>query len=468
MFVICGLAGCASGPEYKRPDAPMPQQFGLSAPWEVARPQDGDSKGSWWVVFGDTKLDALEEQALAGSQTLKAASFRLAGARQQITVARADFFPTIGAQFGDSRDRVSANRPQLSALPNISTLQNDLTTGITVSYEPDLFGRVRREVEATVANAEEARADLENTRLLVTSELASDYYSVRELDVEIRVVRESIQSQRRALDYVSNRRDLGVASGLDLAQQQAELDSTTTQLSLLANTRAQYEHAVAALVGVPATDFHVAEETVPLQIPRIPTGVPSDLLQRRPDVAIAERAVAYSNAQIGIAKTAYFPGVGLTGEYGRESTQVSNLFSAPSVAWVLGLSLTETIFDGGRRSANVAIAEANKDASSANYRQAVLIAIKEVEDGLSELSTLAEASAEAQRAVQSSQRALDLASERYAGGLVSYIDVVTAQSLVLANQRQAAQILGQQLHAAVYLVEALGGGWEGLEHSRSS
>jgi NodT family efflux transporter outer membrane factor (OMF) lipoprotein len=463
-MVLSGLfiAGCAMGPNYQRPDAPVPEKFSLAAPWEVARPQDGEAKGAWWGMFGDAKLDALESQALAGSQTLKAATFRLTGAREQITVARADLFPTIGAQFGNNRDRNSVNRPELSNVPNISTLQNDFTTGLTVSYEPDLFGRVRREVEASVANAAEVAADLENTRLLVTSEVASDYYNLRELDIEIRVVTESIQAQQRALDYVSNRHDLGAASGLDLAQQQAQLDATTTQLSLLENTRAQYEHAIAALVGVPATDFHVAVETVPLQIPRIPAGLPSDLLQRRPDVAIAERAVAYSNAQIGIAETAYFPGVGLTGEYGRESTQISNLFSAPSLAWVLGLSITETIFDAGRRSANVAIAEASKGAAIANYRQSVLTAIKEVEDGLSELSTLAVASAQADKAVQSSQRALDLANDRYSGGLVTYIDVVTAQSLVLTNQRQAAQIRGQQLLAAVFLVKALGGGWQGL------
>jgi multidrug efflux system outer membrane protein len=459
------LSGCAAGPDYKRPDSPVPEQFSAQAPWEVARPQDGVAKGAWWQVFGDANLNQLESGALEQSQTLKAAAFRLSGAREQITVARADLFPTIGVQAGDNRERDSVNRPELSNVANISTLQNDFTTGITVSYEPDLFGRVRRSVENARANAEEARADLENTRLLVTSELAADYYNLRELDIEIKVVNESIESQQRALDYVTNRHDLGVASGLDLAQQQAQLDSTTTQLSLLANQRAQFEHAIAALIGVPATGFHIEAQTVPLQVPKIPTGVPSDLLQRRPDVAIAERNVAANNAQIGIAQAAYFPSLPLTGEYGRESTSVGSLFSAPSLAWVLGLSITETIFDAGRRTANVAIAEANTGAATANYRQTVLTAIKEVEDGLSELKTLSAASAQATRAVDSSQRALDLASTRYSGGLVTYIDVVTAQSLVLTNQRQAAQIRGQQLLAAVFLVKALGGGWQGLNAS---
>jgi NodT family efflux transporter outer membrane factor (OMF) lipoprotein len=465
LALVLALSGCAVGPDYKKPDSPVPAQFSAEAPWEVARPQDGLAKGSWWLLFGDANLNQLEASALEQSQTLKAAAFRLSGARQQITVARADLFPTIGVQAGDNRERNSVNRPQLANAANISTLQNDFTTGITVSYEPDLFGRVRRSVESAEANAEEARADLENTRLLVTSELAADYYNLRELDIEIKVVNESIDSQQRALDYVTNRHDLGVASGLDLAQQQAQLDSTTTQLSLLTNQRAQFEHAIAALVGVPATDFHIVAETVPLQVPMIPTGVPSDLLQRRPDVAIAERNVAANNAQIGIASATYFPSVPLTGEYGRESTSVGSLFSAPSLAWVLGLSITETIFDAGRRSANVAIAEANTGAATANYRQTVLTAIKEVEDGLSELKTLSAASAQATRAVESSQRALDLASTRYSGGLVTYIDVVTAQSLVLTNQRQAAQIRGQQLLAAVFLVKALGGGWQGLNAS---
>ena len=381
------LAACAVGPDYKRPDEPVPAQFSTQAPWEVARPDDAKAKGDWWQVFGDDRLDSLESEAIKQSQTLQAAAYRLTAAREQITVASADLFPTVGVQGGNNRVRNSVNRPELSNLPNISTLQNDITTGFTVSYEPDLFGRVRREVESTVANAEEASADLENTRLVVTSELAADYYNLRELDIELQVVRQSILYQQRALQFVANRHDLGAASGLDLAQQQAQLDATTTQVNLLANTRAQYEHALAALVGVPATGFHVEPENVPLQIPQIPTGVPSDLLQRRPDVAYAERAVAASNAQIGVATAAYFPNVSISGEYGRESTQLGSLFAAPSLAWVLGLSLTETIFDAGRRSANVRIAEANKAAATANYRATVLTAIKEVEDGLSELIT---------------------------------------------------------------------------------
>ena len=441
----------------------MPAQFSAQAPWEVARPDDGRAKGDWWQVFADQRLNALEADAIKQSQTLQAATYRLTAAREQITVASADLFPTVGVQAGNNRVRNSVNRPELSNLPNISTLQNDITTGFTVSYEPDLFGRVRREVESTVASAEQASADLENTRLLVTSELAADYYNLRELDIELEVVRESILYQQRALQFVSNRHDLGAASGLDLAQQQAQLDATTTQVNLLANTRAQYEHALAALIGVPATGFHVEAENVPLGIPQIPTGVPSELLQRRPDVAYAERAVAASNAQIGVATAAYFPNLSISGQYGRESTQLGNLFSAPSLAWVLGLSLTETLFDAGRRTANVRIAEANKAVATANYRQTVLTAIKEVEDGLSELITLNGASQQALLAVKSSQRALDLANDRYTGGLVNYLDVVTAEAQVLANQRQAAQIRGMQLLAAVYLVKALGGGWQGLD-----
>jgi len=253
-----------------------------------------------------------------------------------------------------------------------------------------------------------------------------------------------------------------VASGLDLAQQQAQLDSTTTQIDLLRNQRAQFQHAIAALVGVPAAGFMIAAAPTQLVVPAIPVSVPSDLLERRPDVAAAERAVAVSNASIGVALAAYFPNLNLSGQYGRESTKLANLFTAPSVAWVLGLSLTETIFDAGRRSANVEIARAATSEASANYRDAVLTAVKEVEDGLTGLETLARASAEAQRAVASSQRALDLANDRYSGGLATYLDVVTAQGQVLTNERQAVQIRGQQLVTAVYLVKALGGGWEGL------
>lgn len=463
MVALVALSGCSLGPAFERPALALPDHYSTEGPWVPAAPQDALPKGAWWELFGDPDLNKLEADALLQSQTLKAAVARLAEARAQITVASADLFPTVGVSAGATRSRNSINRPRLDPLVNnFSTLQNDYTPAFTVNYEPDLFGRVSGQVAETVANAAEVEANLENTRLLVTSELAADYYNLRELDIEIEVVRESIDSQQHALDFVTSRHDLGIASGLDLAQQEAQLDATTTQIDLLRNQRAQFQHAIAALVGVPAAGFAIAAAPTPLNVPVVPASVPSDLLERRPDVAAAERAVAVSNASIGVALAAYFPNLNLSGQYGRESSELANLFTAPSVAWVLGLSLTETIFDAGRRSANVEIARAATSEASANYRGAVLTAVKEVEDGLTGLETLARASAEAQKAVASSQRALDLANDRYAGGLVTYLDVVTAQGIVLTNQRQAVQIRGQQLVTAVYLVKALGGGWQGL------
>jgi len=458
------VGGCSLGPAFERPQMALPEHYSIEGPWLPATPADALPKGQWWMVFGDPALNKLEDDALAGSQTLKAAVARLTQARAQITVASSALFPTVGVTGGATRSRDSINRPRLNPLvPNFSTLQNDYTPAFTVNYEPDLFGRVSGQVTESVENAAEVEAMLENTRLLVTSEVAADYYNLRELDIEIDVIRQSIDAQQHALEFVSSRHDLGIASGLDLAQQQALLDSTTTQIDLLRNQRGQLQHAIAALVGAPASSFLIAPQESPLIVPRVPTGVPSDLLERRPDVAAAERAVAISNASIGVALAAYFPNLTLSGQYGRESTELANLFSAPSVAWVLGLSLTETIFDAGRRSANVEIARAATSEASANYRDTVLTAVKEVEDGLTGLTTLARASDEAQRAVASSQRALDLANDRYSGGLATYLDVITAEGQVLTNQRQAAQIKGQELVTAVYLVKALGGGWQGID-----
>jgi NodT family efflux transporter outer membrane factor (OMF) lipoprotein len=293
----------------------------------------------------------------------------------------------------------------------------------------------------------------------LTSEVAADYFNLRELDIEIDVIDQGIKLQRGALDFVSSRHNLGDASGLDLAQQQALLDSTTTQIDLLRNQRAQLEHAIATLVGKPAPTFAIQPEVLSLSVPDIPLDLPSDVLQRRPDVASSERAVAAANAQIGVAKAAFFPSLPLFANYGRESNQVANLFAASSTLWSFGVTATQTIFDAGRNQGNLDIAKASYTASVATYRQTVLTAFQEVEDGLAGLGTLARATAQAQAAVKSAQRVLDLANDRYSGGVATYLDVITAQQALLTNQRQAAQIRGQQMVTAVFLVKALGGGW---------
>jgi NodT family efflux transporter outer membrane factor (OMF) lipoprotein len=329
----------------------------------------------------------------------------------------------------------------------------------SVRYEADLFGGVRRQVEGARASAEQARADLENARLVLTSEVAADYFSLRELDVEIDVIDQGIRLQRRALDFITARHELGDASGLDLAQQQALLDSTTTQIDLLRNQRGQYEHALAALLGTPAPSFTIEPKVIELIVPSVPLDLPSDVLQRRPDVASSERAMAAANAQIGVARAAFFPSIPFFANYGRESNRVADLFTAPSTLWSFGLSATQTLFDAGLRAGNLDFARAGYAASVATYRQTVLTAFQEVEDGLVGLGTLARASAEASAAVHSAQRVLDLANDRYAGGVATYLDVITAQQALLTNQRLEAQIRGQQMVTAVFLVKALGGGW---------
>jgi len=457
------LGACAVGPDYRAPATTLPPQWATEAPWRAAAPQDSIERGSWWRIFGDARLDALEASLLEHNATLEQAGEHYAQARALVRASAAAYFPTLNAGAGALRDRISARRPLGNyAVPNSSTVQNDFTAGFNVHYELDLFGGVRRQVEAARAASEQAAADLANARLVLTAELAADYFTLRALDAEIDVVRQNIAQERRALDFVSARHDMGVASGLDLAQQQSQLDTTITQIDLLRVQRAQFEHALATLTATPAPAFTLAPQTGALQVPDIPVGVPSDLLQRRPDVASAERALAVANAQIGVAKAAYFPSVPLVAGYGSESNVLTSLLTAPANLWSLGVSATQPLFDAGRIGAGVDFARAGYQGALAQYRQAVLGAMQEVQDGLSSLANLQRAASEAGAAVGSAQRVVDIANDRYTGGLATYLDVVTAQQALLANQRQQVQISGQQLVAAVFLVKALGGGWEGM------
>ena len=312
------------GPDYQRAEAPLAPAWQPAAPWQAADPSDTKLKGRWWELFHDPALNPLVDQALTANQSLKVASARLDQAHAQLSIARADLFPTVELGASATRAKTSANRPLSSyTVPNQSTVQNDFKIGPQVSYEVDLFGRVRREVEGARASAEQAEADYENARLILIATLSSDYFSLREVDAEIEVVRHSLDLQRDALTFVQSRHDLGFATGLDLAQQQSLLDSSATQLELLGVQRAQLEHAIATLVGTPAPLFKLAPAPLVSPLPSLPVGLPADLLQRRPDVASAERAMAAANARIGVAKAAYFPniqllpGVGAPGSAGK-------------------------------------------------------------------------------------------------------------------------------------------------------
>ncbi|MGZ5893513.1 MAG: efflux transporter outer membrane subunit [Caldimonas sp.] len=455
------LGGCVAGPDYVRPQVATPPAWKIEAPWRAGAPADEAPKGPWWQRFGDPRLDALQQQAIAHSPTLELAAARLEQARALVRVAAAGALPAASLGGRVARQRISANRPLSNyASPNFATVQDDILPSLSVSYEIDLAGRTRRGVEGAQASAEQAAADLENTRLLVGTDLASAYFNLRAIDIELDVLSRSIDLQRRSLDFVSTRHDLGVASGLDVGQQQALLDTTLTQVDLLRRQRSQFEHAVGTLAGTPAPAFELAPDIGELEPPRVPLGIPSDVLQRRPDVASAERAMAAANAQIGVASAAYYPSITIAPSVGFESRALANLFDAPSLLWSIGASVTQPLLSGGRIGANVDAARANYDATVANYRRVVLTAMQEVEDGITGLAALERADAQARTAVATARRVLELATARYEGGATTYLDVITAQQSLLAAERLAAQLAGQRLLTSVFLVKALGGDWQ--------
>jgi len=454
-------SACTLGPDYERPEVETPAAWQTDPGWRLAAPSHAPLALDWWRMFDDPLLDTLETRALAQNQTLAAASAHYAQATATLAAISSQQLPELDLDANVARAKVSKNRPQLNyATPNQSTVQNQVVVGPSITYDVDLFGRIRREVESASASAEQAGDDLANARLVLTSDLATAYYALRERDVEIDVLDRSVQLQEKALDYVNAKHELGAVSGLDLAQQQSQLDSTRVQATLLRQQRAQYEHAIAALIGTPAPQFSIAPRLVPMVVPDIAAGVPSELLERRPDIAAAERAMAAANAQIGAAKAAFFPDLTLSPGIGWESTRFANLLSAPSLMWTVGATLKQAVFDGGQRKANLAFANQGYRATVANYRQAVLSAFQQVQDGVTGLAVLALAASQSQAAVDDAKRLLSLANDRYSGGLVAYLDVISAQQSLLTSERQDAQVRGQRIALAVSLVKALGGGWQ--------
>ncbi len=465
-LLILGLAaGCAVGPRYQRPAATVPttsvpNAWKTEPPWQLAAPKDTIAKGEWWKVFHDPALDTYEQQLLQANQSLAAAQNRLEQARSIARVATAGMFPQLSADPGALREGAGSNRPLSGATIPTSYSQNVFTVPFNISYEVDLFGRVRRNVEAANASLQSSAADLENARLVLTAELAADFFTLRELDAELQVVEESVGYERKGLELVNNRHNGGIASGLEVAQQAALLDATLTQVALVKQSRAQYEHAIAVLVGQAASNFTIAAAPLRATPPPLPLGVPSDVLERRPDIAYEERQVAYANAQVGIARTAFYPHITIGSAGGLQSRDITTLANAPSLFWSLGADALEPIFQGGRNRANLAAARSAYDASVANYRQSVLVAFQQVEDGISNLQTLSQAATTQAAAVEDARRELFFANNRYIGGVTTYLDVITAQSTLLNSERLATQLLGQQMVSSVYLVKALGGGWD--------
>ncbi len=461
-LVAALLAGCASAPPPAppRPAIELPPSWKPEPPFREARPADTEPKGPWWQRLGDAKLNALQEQALARNATLEAAAARVAQGQAVLAAAGAARFPQLALNTRAARQRVSANRPLASySGTNFATVQNDFTAAFSVGWEADLFGRVAGTVAAAQATAEQAAADFENTRLLLGADLAAAYVNLRAVDQDLDVVQRSVALQRRALQFVSDRRAGGAASGLEVAQQQALLDSTLTQLDLLQRQRALFVDAIATLVGTPAPAFTLEPALVRFRLPAVPAGVPSDVLERRPDVAAAERALAAANAQVGVARAAWFPSVTLGATAGAESRALATLFDAPSILWSLGAQAAQVLFDGGRLKANEAFAKAGWDLAAANHRRTVLLAMQEVEDGLAGSAHLERAAAQAEHAAASARRLLALSTARYEGGAGTYLEVISAQQAALAAERQAAQLQSQAVLATVFLVKALGGSW---------
>ncbi|HUO14226.1 MAG TPA: efflux transporter outer membrane subunit [Verrucomicrobiae bacterium] len=470
LMLLLGC-GCTVGPRYSRPPAPAPapDAWKTQPPWEQAAPKDAIPKGAWWEVFHDAALDDYEQQLLKANQSLIAARDNLSQARSLARVATAGYFPQLTTDPNAYRERGSGNRPLNGFGPTTVNgvtqivppyTENVFTIPFSLTWETDLFGRVRRSVEAANATLQSTAADLGNAQLVLTAELAADYFSLRELDAEYQVVEESVGYQRKGLELVEQRHNGGIASGLEVAQQATVLDSTISQAALVQESRAQYEHAIAVLVGQPASSFSIPVSPLNAAPPPVPLGVPSDVLERRPDIASYERQIAYENAQVGLAKAAFYPHITLGGTGGGwQSTSLSTLVNAPSLFWSIGADAFEPILQGGRNRANLAATRAAYDQSVANYRQTVLTAFQQVEDGISNLSTVSQALTTQAAAVDDARRALEIANNRYVGGVTNYLDVITAQTTLLSNQRLQTQLLGQQMVNSVYLVKALGGGW---------
>jgi multidrug efflux system outer membrane protein len=457
-FLAMMIAGCAAGPNYHRPPVAAPSAWKAEGPWRPSEPRDQISKGEWWKIFGDADLDSLEAQALVASPTLQAGVARLDQARALARLSVAGLYPTASAGFNSQRQRVSGNRPFIST-PSAFT-QNNFQLPFTVTYEPDLFGRVRRNIESSRATLQASAADLENLRLLVTSEVAGDYFTVRALDTQIGVYDRTMESLGRGLQLTERRAQGGVSSQLDVAQERTLLDSTRTQAILLGQQRAQFENALGTLTGQPASSFKLAAKPLPAGVPVIPLGIPSDLLERRPDIAEAERQMASANAQIGVAQSAYYPGVTISAGGGFQSFDISKLATLTSGFWAVGAAIAEAVLTGSARKAQVEFAKAGYAGAIANYRGTVLTAFQEVEDNLAGLTVLDQAAKSQALAVEDAQKALTIANNRYVGGLVNYLDVVTAQQALLTNERLASEIEGQRLVTSVLLIKALGGGWD--------
>jgi len=475
------LAGCKPvGPNYNRPgyEAPpayketgatsvlQPPPAPAGGTWQSANPSDSLLRGKWWEIYQDPQLNQLEERIVANNQTLRQALETYLAARDQVIAARAGFFPTFSAGTSAQREKISANGP--SYAPTKPTTYSDFVLTGQASWEPDFWGRIRRTVEAARSNAQASAADQANIDLSLHAEMAADYFQLRGLDAQLRLFAATIADLQDQLDLTKRRLAGGIGTEADVAQAKTQLETVRAQLIDLGVARAQYEHAIGTLANYNLSEFNIPfsplvlspAQSQDLTLPKIPLGVPSQLLERRPDIAAAERRAAAANAQIGIAKSAFYPNITLNGTGGFESMNAGTWLQGPSALWSLGAQAAELLFDAGQRRALTDAARHTYEAQAAAYRSTVLAAFNDVEDQLSSLRILEQESTVEQRAVESAQHSYEISSQRYKGGVTSYLEVLTAEAALLQNQRTAISIQTRQFVSSVGLVRALGGGWD--------
>lgn len=449
--------GCTVGPKYVRPPVDTPGAYKEAGNFAPAEPADQSAKGNWWEIYQDPQLNALEEKVSVSNQNLKAAQAQFLAARAAVQISRSGLFPNITGGVAASRIDQSQNKALFSSTEQKG--YNDFQIPVDVSYEPDVWGRVRRTVEASRSEAQATAADLASVALSLHAELATDYFELRGLDAEKRLFDSTVESYEKALELTRSRYQGGVASAVDFAQAQTQLETTRAQAEDVDVQRAALEHAIAALVGQPASTFSLAASPLEIPPPPFPAGLPSDLLQRRPDVAAAERRVQEANAQIGVARTAYFPLISLSGSGGFESAALGTLLQGPSGFWSLAGAAAQTLFDGGQRRGASDQARALFDKSVDEYRQTVLTSFQEVEDNLAALRVLGDEATTEDAAVAAAEHSLALSNSRYKGGVANYLEVTTAQTAALSDERAAVDILTRRLAASVLLIKAIGGGW---------
>jgi len=458
------VAGCTVGPDYQRPDVVVPVAYKEAPGWKRAEPRASSPRGPWWQVFGDDELDALASQVEVSNQNVQLAEAQVRQALALVRASRAPLFPSVDAGASVTRSRApgvvnTGNQGRTSTTRNIQ---------VDLSWEIDLWGRLRRGVEASEASAQASAADLAAARLSAQASLAQSYFQLRAVDVGRTLLEETVAEYEKSLVLTRNRYQAGVVGKSDVVQAEAQLASARAQTIDLGVQRAQLEHAIAALIGKPPYAFSVARAPLAARMPEIPPGLPSELLERRPDIAAAERRVAAANAEIGVAEAAFFPSLTLPGVYGSSSTSAAGWLTAPTRYWAIGPAIAQAIFDAGLRQAQTDAAIAAYDATVASYRQTVLTGFQEVEDNLAALRILAEEAKVQDDAVRAAREAVALAINQYKAGTISYLDVVTLQAAKLNSERTQVVILGQRLSAAVQLVKALGGGWRGIEAQQGS